>query len=149
MEICGSCSEPARFGIAELCIDTREIILDACCEANLEGWLDAIRDCSPRDRAQWVLDQNGIAVRGVIVAGDSISWALDYGLRLGDISFSEAREFIRIHHRHCDPPVGWKFGAAVRNGSELVGVVTAGCPASPALARQGCIEVNRVCVKDR
>lgn len=148
MEICCSCGEPARFGIAELCIDTREIILDACCEANLDGWLDAIRGCSSRDRAQWVLDQTGIAVRDVVVAGDSISWALDYGLRLGDISFSEAREFIGIHHRHCDPPVGWKFGAAVRNGSELVGVVTAGRPVSPVLARQGCIEVNRVCVKD-
>jgi hypothetical protein len=149
MEICYSCGEPARFGIADLCLDTREIFLDACCEENLDGWLDAIRSTSSKERAQWLLLNAGVAVREVLVNGDSLTWALDYGLRLGEVSFAEAREFIRIHHRHCDPPIGWRFGAAVHNGAVLMGVMTVGRPVSAALARQGCIEVNRVCVKDR
>jgi len=148
MEICPSCCELARFEIAEICLETREVFLDACCEENLYGWLDAIRFCSPEERSDWMLREAGIAVRDILVAGDSISWTLDYGLRLGDISFAEAREFIGMHHRHCDPPVGWKFGVAVLNGGEIVGVMTAGRPVSAALASQGCIEVNRVCVKD-
>jgi hypothetical protein len=148
MEICYSCGEPARFEIADLCLDTREIFLEACCEENLDGWLDAIRSTSSKERAQWLLLNAGVAARDVVVNGDSLSWALDYGLRLGEVSFAEAREFIRIHHRHCDPPVCWKFGAAVNNGAELMGVMAAGRPVSAALARQGCIEVNRVCVKD-
>lgn len=51
MEICYSCGEPARFEIADLCLDTREIFLDACCEENLDGWLDAIRSTSSKERA--------------------------------------------------------------------------------------------------
>jgi hypothetical protein len=149
MEICLSCGEPARFEIAELCLETREVVLDACCEDNLDGWLDAIRSGSAKQRAGWLLMQAGLAVRDVIVHEGSLSWTLDYGLRLGEVSFAEAREFIRIHHRHCDPPVGWKFGAAVFNGAELVGVMTVGRPVAAALARQACIEINRVCVEDR
>ena len=149
MEICFSCGEPARFEIAELCLETREAFLDACCGDNLDGWLDAIRSSSAKQRAEWMLLQAGVAVRDIIVHKGSLGWTLDYGLRLGEISFAEAREFIRIHHRHCDPPVGWKFGAAIFNGPELVGVMTVGRPVAAALARQGCIEINRVCVQDR
>lgn len=148
MEICPCCGEPARFEIAEVYLSERELVLDACCEANLEGWLDAFRATSRKVRVEWMLREAGIAVHDIVVSKDSISWTLDYGLRLENISLAAAREFIAMHHRHCDPPVGWKFGAAVLNGSDLVGVMTAGRPVSAALAKQGCIEVNRVCVAD-
>jgi hypothetical protein len=148
MEICYSCGDVAYFRVVDVCPDEREIFLDACCDANLDGWLEAIRSCSPAERREWVLRETGAAVRDIVVNCDSISWALDFGLRVEEISFADACDFIRNHHRHCEPPVGWKFGAAVFNGAELVGVMTAGRPVSPALARQGCIEVNRVCVKD-
>lgn len=148
MEICPSCGEAARFEIVDVCLEDREVMVDACCEVNREGWLDAARSCSRRELSDWLLREAGVAVSNIIVGDDCISWTLDYGLRLGTISFAEACEFIGAHHRHCDPPVGWKFGAAVRNGEELVGVMTAGRPVSAALSRQGCIEINRVCVKD-
>lgn len=91
--------------------------------------------------------RTGIYVRDVIVTDDVLTWTLDYGLRLRPISFAEAKEFIEEHHRHCGPPVGRQYGAAVSNGAEMVGVMTAGRPVSAELARQGCVEVNRVCVR--
>ncbi len=148
MEICPCCGEPARFEIAEVYFRKRELLLDACCETNLEGWLDAVRTAPRKVRVEWMLREVGVAVHDIIVSEDAITWTLDYGLRLETISLEEAKKFIALHHRHCDPPVGWKFGAAVRNGGELLGVMTAGRPVSAALAKQGCIEVNRVCVKD-
>lgn len=90
----------------------------------------------------------GLIVRDVLVTDDTLHWTLDYGLELGPISFSDAKEFIRSHHRHCDPPVGWKYGAALFNGGELVGVMSAGRPVSRVLAATQCIEISRVCVKD-
>lgn len=148
MEICPSCGELASFEIVEVSIEDREVALSACCESNLEGWLDAVRSASRRERAEWLLRETGVAAKDIIVGEDAISWTLDYGLQLAEISFAEACSFIGTHHRHCEPPVGWKFGAAVHNGDELVGVMTVGRPVSAALAKQGCIEVNRVCVKD-
>ena len=122
-------------------------MLTACCIENLDGWLVTISSWSRRERARWMLQQTGIHVRDVIVCDDVLSWTLDYGLHLDQIAFADAKELIRKHHRHCEPPVGWQYGAAVFNGREMVGVMTAGRPVSAELARQGCLEVNRVCVK--
>lgn len=44
--------------------------------------------------------------------------------------------------------MGWKFGGGIRNGSELIGVVTVGRPVARAYdARKYIIEVNRLCVR--
>jgi hypothetical protein len=149
METCPYCGEEPYCTVSEVDFDTRELMLDTCCEPNLAGWLDSIREWSRRERSQWMLQETGIHIKGLLVTDDTLHWTLDYGLDLGPIAFPEAKEFIRTHHRECEPPVGWKFGKAVFNGSELVGVVTAGRPVSPALAAQGCLEINRVCVKER
>lgn len=66
-------------------------------------------------------------------------------LSLQPISFKEASEFIAKHHRHHKPPVGWKFGVAVNNGDEVVGVLTVGRPVARHLDDGWTLEVNRCC----
>lgn len=66
-------------------------------------------------------------------------------LALQPITFAEANEFIRRHHRHHLPPVGWKFGVAVNDGERVVGVVTIGRPVSRALDDGWTLEVTRCC----
>ena len=72
---------------------------------------------------------------------------LDFKLRLIPVSFSVARAFIARHHRHCGPPHAWRFGAAVMNGSALMGVVSVGNPVAPAFNGRGIVEVNRLCIR--
>jgi hypothetical protein len=148
MELCPYCGDWASLDVAEVFLDTRELVLDACCEDNLSGWIDSIELFGRRERARWMFEKTALIVKDILVTNDTLYWTLDYGLELRPVSFADAKEFIRTHHRHCDPPVGWKYGAALFNGDELVGVVTAGRPVSRVLAAKGCIEVTRVCVKD-
>jgi hypothetical protein len=148
MQICPCCGETASFGIAEVFPEARELHLASCCNENLSGWIDTIASITRKERASWILSETGLKVKDVIVSGDVLTWTVDFGLRLEVIAFDEAKQFILRHHRHCDPPIGWKFGASVFNGAEMVGVMTAGRPVSAALDRQGCIEVTRVCVND-
>lgn len=147
MDICPVCGDIARFGVDEVIWELREVVVSACCDENLEGWLESVRSFSRTERAVWMFQETGIHVRDILVSGDVVSWTLDYGLHLEQVSLSNAKEFIREHHRHCEPPIGWKYGAAVFNGGKMIGVVTAGRPVSAELARQGFIEVNRVCVR--
>lgn len=148
MEMCPCCGDWASFGVSEVYPELRKLVLHACCHENLCGWIAEIASWSRRRRVQWMLYETGLLVREIVLTEDVLSWTFDYGLRLEPVDFATARDFIRDHHRHCVPPVGWKYGAAVFNGSERIGVVTAGRPISAELARQGCIEVNRVCVRD-
>ena len=148
MDTCPVCGDLARFGVDEVIWELREVVVSACCDENLEGWLETFRSLSRTERAAWMLQETHIHVRDILVSGDVLTWTLDYGLHLQQVSLADAKNFIREHHRHCEPPIGWKYGAAVFNGGELIGVMTAGRPVSAELARQGCIEVNRVCVKE-
>ena len=66
-------------------------------------------------------------------------------LILVPVSFKDACEFIRTHHRHNKPPIGWKFGVGVKKDANLVGVVTAGRPIARAFDDGFTLEVNRTC----
>ena len=66
-------------------------------------------------------------------------------LTLQPITFKEACEFINTHHRHHKPPQGWKFGIAVNDGREIVGIVTAGRPVARGFDDGWTIEVTRCC----
>lgn len=68
-------------------------------------------------------------------------------LHLQPIAFDEACEFIRSHHRHHLPPVGWKFGIAVNDGEKVVGVVTVGRPVARHFDNGWTLEVTR-CTTD-
>jgi len=66
-------------------------------------------------------------------------------LQLQPITYGEACRFIDKHHRHHLPPQGWKFGIAVNDGSNVVGVVTVGRPVSRHLDDGWTLEVTRCC----
>lgn len=61
------------------------------------------------------------------------------------VSFAEAREFVRQHHRHNKPPPGHKFSVGVEANGELVGVAMAGRPIARHFDDGRTIEVNRTC----
>ncbi len=68
--------------------------------------------------------------------------------RLCPITLRQARDFVRLHHRHNDPQTGHKFSIGLTENSELIGVVTVGQP----IARRQCdgytAEITRCCVLD-
>lgn len=66
-------------------------------------------------------------------------------LELQPITYAEACEFIRLHHRHNLPPQGWKFGIAANDGDKVVGVVTVGRPVARKLDNGWTLEVTRCC----
>lgn len=66
-------------------------------------------------------------------------------LQLQPITFKEASAFVRTHHRHHLPPVGWKFGIAVNDGAKVVGVVTVGRPVARHADDGATLEVTRCC----
>lgn len=66
-------------------------------------------------------------------------------LHLQPITFAEASEFIRLHHRHHPPSVSWKFGVAVNDGEKVVGVAVVGRPVARMLQDGWTAEVLRVC----
>lgn len=66
-------------------------------------------------------------------------------LAIVPISFAEANEFVRRHHRHHRPPVGCKFCVAVAAEGAVVGVAQVGRPVSRVLDDGWTLEVNRLC----
>lgn len=68
-------------------------------------------------------------------------------LQLQPISYSEACEFISVHHRHHLPPQGWKFGIAVNSDGVIVGVITVGRPVARHYDDGWTLEVTR-CATD-
>ena len=66
-----------------------------------------------------MFQETGIRVRDILVSGDGLTWTLDYGLHLEPVCLADAKNFIRELHRHCEPPVGWRYGAAVSDGGEV------------------------------
>ena len=53
--------------------------------------------------------------------------------------------FVSEHHRHHLPSVGWKFGIAVNDGSEVVGVIVVGRPVARNADDGWTAEVTRCC----
>ena len=66
-------------------------------------------------------------------------------LEIVPISFEEACEFIRQHHRHHKPPQGYKFCLAVADGDKIVGVAIVGRPVARHLDDGWTLEVTRTC----
>jgi hypothetical protein len=61
------------------------------------------------------------------------------------IDFDEACEFIARHHRHHQPPQGWKFGVAANDGEKVVGVAIVGRPVARNRDDGWTLEVTRCC----
>lgn len=69
-------------------------------------------------------------------------------LELQPVSFAEAREFTREHHRHNDPPQGQKFCIGLNDGNNLIGVVVVGRPIARHNDDGWTAEVTRCCVME-
>lgn len=61
------------------------------------------------------------------------------------VSFEQAAEFVREHHRHHTPPIGHKFSIGAALDGELVGVVIVGRPVSRRRDDGNTLEVTRLC----
>ncbi|WP_396659533.1 XF1762 family protein [Microbacterium sp.] len=60
------------------------------------------------------------------------------------VDLRAAREFVAMHHRHNEPPVGHKFSVGVACGDQLVGVAIVGRPVSRVIQSEGAtLEVIR------
>lgn len=66
-------------------------------------------------------------------------------LELQPITFREASDYVRKHHRHHTPPLSWKFGIAVNDGSQVVGVIIVGRPVARHYDDGWTLEVTRCC----
>jgi len=66
-------------------------------------------------------------------------------LNLQPITKAEADAFIEQHHRHHVPTVGWKFGIAVNDGENVVGVIVVGRPVARRIDDGYTAEVTRCC----
>lgn len=66
------------------------------------------------------------------------------GLR--PVTFAEAKDFIKAHHRHHGIPQGWLWGHGVEDDAgQLVGVATVGRPVARNLDDGYTCEVTRLC----
>lgn len=66
-------------------------------------------------------------------------------LEIVPITFQEACEFVRVHHRHHGVPRSWKFGCGVRDDDKIVGVVIVGRPVNRYRDDGWTLEVIRCC----
>lgn len=65
-------------------------------------------------------------------------------LHIVPITFSDACDFVRQHHRHHRAPVGHKFSIGLANGGVLCGVAIVGRPVSRVLDDKLTAEVTRL-----
>lgn len=65
-------------------------------------------------------------------------------MELRPISFKDACEFVKIHHRHLRPPQGHKFSISCINDDQVVGVCMVGRPVSRYLDNGLTLEIRRV-----
>lgn len=135
----------------ELCeIWGHDFQIDTCCE----GLRDSIvcemgADPDYAKRLMRGLDLEPIVGGHTLrrVADDGLHLLLDFKLDIRSIPQADAKAFVLDHHEHCNPPVGWRFGAGIWNANTLIGVVMVGRPVARALDHRRVVEANRVCVR--
>lgn len=66
-------------------------------------------------------------------------------LQIRPCHLREAREYVRLHHRHSIPPVGGKFAVACYDGDALCGVAVCGRPVARRLDDGRTLEILRCC----
>lgn len=142
---CVYCGQPEEVDLVE--VWGREFMLETCCESLYDELSQSLADGS-RDRAvRGLFEGYGLRCRGIAGGPEQPTLQIDFGLEFAPITLKEARAFVAEHHAHSEPPTGWKWGHAVVNGSDLVGVCTAGRPVARLIDAETTVEVNRVCVR--
>ena len=148
--ICPFCGRPEQLDLLEFWPADRTFLLETCCED-----LQEAINLGLNDDPQWatrllrhlgVEEIAGHRLRRLTDNGCG-GMILDWQLVIRDIAFAAAKNFIDKHHEHCGPPVTWRFGASVWNGSTMIGVATVGNPVARGLCHRGTLEVNRLCIR--
>lgn len=146
-ELCPWCGEPDLVDVFEVWLETREFMIETCCEAR---HAEACAELALLDREEfrdWFERATGVRVRQAVDSCGAM--LLDYGLDVRPIEQGDARAFIAAHHRHvARTPGGWLFGYGIHNGAERVGVVWVGRPGAIPLDDGRTAEVSRLCVKE-
>lgn len=152
-EPCPFCGQPSEVELFEVW-SPRDFQLATCCEGMHEAAVEYLNEAArrdPRAAASYLrglgLDAlTGLASRRVLDDGSG-HLVIDWRLSVREVPWATARAFVATHHRHCPPPAGWRFGAGIYNGADLVGVATVGRPVARGIDAQRVVEVNRVCVR--
>jgi hypothetical protein len=157
---CLFCGEPERVCVHDV-YATGEFELDTCCEGMRDSVAEYLAE-DPKVAARWLAslpasdaEEPGIDVGIEHLCGHNLrrvvdndgQLLLDWQLEVAPIEWRDAKAFVGEHHEHCQEPAGWRFGAAVRNGKQLIGVVTVGRPVARAYDKSKVVEVNRLCVR--
>lgn len=154
---CPSCGEALYYDLLEVWPAERAWMFDTCCEvahAFLVDCLDHSEALPPQERVRYqaplraLFRDHGFDVRQAFHSDLDGSYQLDYGLRIAPVQQSVAKAFIADHHRHNPPPAGWRFGFAVFNGSDMIGVCWIGRPVARGFDPLTVLEVNRLCIRD-
>lgn len=66
-------------------------------------------------------------------------------LEIVPINLEDAKEFVRLHHRHHIPPVGHRFSIGCSKDGQIVGVAIIGRPVARHFDNGWCLEVTRLC----
>lgn len=151
---CLFCGEPELVEVLEV-FGAREFMLETCCSGMHEAVTEFLNE-DPKAAGRWLgriglneLTRSargfGGGVRRVIESNGQL--IIDWNLVVVPVTWTTARGFVHEHHRHCKRPAGWRFGAGVMNGSDLLGVVVVGRPVARMLDQQRIVEVNRLCVR--
>lgn len=156
-QTCLHCGHPEHVEVFEVWADG-SFMLDTCCEGMHEAVSEFLAE-DPAAAARWMGGEVGIGLddaRGLEpllggrlrrVVSDCGHLYLDWNLEVVPLPQREVFRFIEQHHRHCGRPAGWRFGAGVRNGSTIVGVVSVGRPVARQLDHTRVVEVNRLCIR--
>jgi hypothetical protein len=145
---CPFCCERLELELFE--IWGRDFHLGTCCEGMHELAISVLaaggRESADLLRAMAVDEISGHQVRRTADDGAG-KLILDWNLVVCDVKQAVAKRFVNDHHAHCPAPVGWRFGAGIRNGSDLVGVIMVGRPVARAFDHTSVVEVNRLCMR--
>lgn len=153
--LCMHCGNPEVASVLEVW-GPREFMLETCCEGMHEAVNEFLSD-DPKAAAAWLGGTLGLnellrglrgcegGVRRVIESDGQL--LLDWNLQVTPIEWAVARDFIARHHRHCKKPRGWRFGAGVMNGGDLIAAVIVGRPVARMLDQSRIVEVTRLCVR--
>jgi hypothetical protein len=151
---CPFCGQEAVLDVLE--VWGSDFMLDTCCEGMLEDASAYLRE-GGREAGRWMSTSPTLQALGLglgspagvrRVVEDGLQLRLDWHPRVVPVTLRQARAFVQEHHRHNAPPVGWRFGAGLANGQDLVAVVVVGRPVARALDPRSVVEITRMCAAD-
>ena len=123
---CSYCGEVAFLDLLEIWPAERAWMFETCCEESYYDVLEALETDEAREEVAELLREYGINVRRVYSSSIEFALRMDYNLELRDVDLKTAKAFVEEHHRHNKPPVSWRWGHAVYNGDDLIGVAMVG-----------------------